>query len=132
MSKHLGLITLTSALCTVIIIVISVTSLYVTNNEKQLVESAIQSNIAYYKADKSATKVLSDILNGEAPNGVTFSEEDEYGNQIVEYSVKINNNQSLNVRAKISNNSYRILNWNTVFDGKWEPVDSIEVWEGEN
>lgn len=130
MTRHIGLITLFSALCTFIIITMSMTSLYAANNEKELVNMSIQSNEAYYKADKSATKILKDILNGEAPSGVTFGPEDMQGNQIIEYSVKINDNQSLSVRLRLNDKNYRILNWNTVFDGEWTPNDGVEVWEG--
>lgn len=79
---------------------------------------------AYYAADCEAEEILSQLRQGNIPEGVSVS-----GNRYC-YECDVTDTQKLVVEAEISGSSYRILRWQTESTLLWQGDDTLQVWDG--
>lgn len=91
----------------------------------RMTAASVDAVCAYYRADTRAEQTLARIRGGEVPSGVIV-----YKN-IYAYSVKISDTQKLQVRVRLDGKNYTVLEWRAVSTAKWEPDDTLNVWDGE-
>ena len=108
-----GVQVIITSLLALLLMVISAISLSNAKNNLSLTEMAIKSNYEYYKADKSAIKVVADMLNGGEPVAANIYNNGD-GTRNIEYTISINEYSELYVMLHNSDGKYEVINWNTI------------------
>lgn len=101
-------------------------SLATVQANRRLTAASAEAACAYYRADAAAERTLAQLRGGEIPRGVTVS------GTTYAYDAKISQTQKLQVKVRIDGKKYEILEWRAVSTAKWEPDDSLHVWDGGN
>jgi Tfp pilus assembly protein PilX len=109
--------------------VLAMLSLSTAQSNDRLSRASAESVTAYYAADAQAEETLTRLRRGEAPDGVTVSENG--AGTLYEYAVPISDTQELSVSMCLEGADWEILRWKAVSTADWTPDDSIEVWDGE-
>lgn len=112
--KNHGLLFIITAVVCVVLSFISVSSLAIAKNNMSLTNLAIENESNYYKADKNAVKIISDMMNGETPSTVEIESNRNKDN--ISYKVAIDNNSRLDIEIERTDDEYKILKWNMVND----------------
>ena len=116
------LVTIFSVLC---LTIFAVTVLLVQSRNTALTERAAFSVSEFYAADARAQEILARLRNGEIPEGVA-QEGNEYS-----FSCELSGERSLNVRARIFEDTFTVLEYKIVNEAGWETDDLLNVWSGE-
>lgn len=114
--------------------VFALLSLSTVRADVRLGNTAIQAVADYYAADGKAQEILARLRKGERPLEVTSHTEDCWHDPAqtrYTYEVPISDTQELQVEVLVGPGSYTVRRWEAVSVGKWEPDDSLDVWDGE-
>ena len=130
-SGILFLVTLFSILCMAIFSMLSITTAL---NEQQVAEMVANNTVNYYKADSKAIEILRQVYSKHIEVyediEIAYGIDSDTNNETVSYAVSIDDNKSLEVSAILTEDEPVILYWKTVYNGDWDTVDIIEVWDG--
>ncbi len=92
----------------------------------RLSRQSTQAVYAYYEADAKAEAIFSQLRSGTIPDGVCINGE------IYTYVCPISDTQELQVTIRRNNdNSFSVLQWQSVSTAKWQADENIDVWNGE-
>jgi len=116
-----SILTIFAVLC---LIVFALLSLSTAKANDTLAEKSMTAITNFYKADLQAEEILAQIRSGECPEGVTKK------GSIYSYACSIDNNQELQVKVVVEEDSYKILEWKKEYVGEWKLNDSLDVWDG--
>lgn len=115
--------------------VFALLSLSTVQADVRLADASTQAMESYYAADCQAQEILARLRSGELPEGVTnhFYDYDPWHTGVrYTYACPISDTQELQAEVVIySVSDYEILRWQAVPVGKWEPDDSLQVWDGD-
>ena len=121
--------------------VFALLSLSTVQADVRLADASAQAVTDYYAADCQAQAVLAYLRTGEAEPGAfpedlvittTFTEyADRPGERVDAYVIPITESQELQVEVMLHGTDYKILRWQAVPTGNWEPDDHLDVWVGE-
>lgn len=125
-----GGISILTALVALALVVFSLLALTTARSSKSLSDAAIESEVWYRDAAYQANAVLAGLRLGNIPDGATVEETDE-GTR-VDYYVPISLTQDLHVSVLLDGDTgYRLLRWQSVPVGEWDPDRPVHVWDGE-
>lgn len=116
-----SLLVIFAVLCLVVFALLSVATVQADIRLSGSMQAAV---VGYYTADAQAEQILSQLRRGEIPAGVTQE------NGIYRYRCAVSGNQVLEVAVKITNDYYKILRWQLLPTGDWQPEDTLPVWQG--
>ncbi len=116
-----SILTIFAVLCFIVFALLSLSTAKANSTLSTKSVNAVQ---AYYQADTAAEEILAQIRSGQCPEGVT-RDGDFYS-----YSCPVDENQELQVEAKVNGNKYRIYKWKKAYTGEWKADDSMKVWGG--
>lgn len=104
--------------------VFALLSLSTVQADGRLADASAQAVADYYAADCAAEEILARIRAGEVPAGVSVQGE-RYA-----YTCPVSETQSLEVEVRVSGETYEVLRWQTVSTARWEPDQSLDLWDG--
>ena len=126
-----SLLVIFAVLCLTIFALLSMSTVQA---DKRLSDASAQAVEDYYDADAAAEAILAQLRSGALPEGVTLSWLDDPKDYIqADYTCQISRNQALQVSVILDDmpgEVYKILSWQEVFTGSWDPDDKITVWDG--
>lgn len=79
----------------------------------------------YYELDARAEETLARLRRGEKPRGVSAD-----GDVYSYAESNTGKTQKLEVRVRISNGTYEVLQWQLVSTADWKPDTHKRVWDG--
>lgn len=122
------IITMFSVLCTSIFSILTTSIL---QNEAAIINKVAENNANYNKANETAEDILLKIVNtnGNLENVEYTQLKDK---QIAHYSVSIDENKQLDVDIEMNNEVYKVIKWEQVYTGDWEPDYGINLWDGQS
>lgn len=89
----------------------------------------------YYAADCRAGEILARLRNGDgAPSDVEVRatlDDAPDGQAVFAYTVPISDTQELRVEVALAGSDYRVLRWQAVPVGEWNPDDTLPIWDGQ-
>ena len=116
-----SLLVILAVLC---LTVFALLSLSTVRADWRLAEASAAAVQAYYEADCQAEEILAQLRSGQRPEGVS-GEMGEY-----QYACPISDTQSLQVRVRLEENEWKILQWQAVSTVLWEADQSLDLWDG--
>ena len=116
-----SLLVIFAVLCLTVFALLSLSSMQAS---QRLRDSSAAAVSAYYEADCAAEEIFARLRGGEMPAGVS-ADGDSYS-----YSCKISETQELSVLLRKDEGGWTVLRWQSLSTAKWEPDDSIPVWDG--
>lgn len=128
-----GAVSLVMIFCVLCLAVFAVLTLSTADREAKLAQLTAQNAANYYEADRQAVELLADLLrNGQTDTDADWSETRGDDGTVVEFTLPVGEEQSLEVRARLSQDaaSWEILRWRTVYSGEWAADETIEIWDG--
>ena len=123
-----ALLVIFAVLCLTVFAVLSVSTV---KADQSLADRAVQQTISWYEADGQAEIILAALRQGEVPEGVSLTGTDDRGRKIYEYTCALSATQSLQVRAAVRGQEYKILRWQLVSTTDWQADEDLNVWDGE-
>lgn len=118
--------------------VFALLSLSTVEADVRLADASAQAVTGYYAADCAAQEILARLRNGETVEGVEmetakvdYIDRPAGLERTCRYAVPISDTQELQVEVILHGADYKILRWQAVPTGKWEPDDHLDVWGGE-
>ena len=114
-----SLLVIFSVLCLTVFALLSLSTASANHSISQRNSKALAE---YYQAEEEANRVLADLREGKAAEGVV-----KKGGE-AEYSVRISDTKKLMV--KVSLDDYSVLRWQEVSEPYWEPDEHIPVYTG--
>ena len=123
-----ALLVIFAVLCLTVFAVLSVSTV---KTDQSLADRAVQQTISWYEADGQAEIILAALRQGEVPEGVSLTGTDDQGRKIYEYTCPLSDTQSLQVRAAVRGQEYKILRWQLVSTTDWQADEDLNVWDGE-
>lgn len=108
-------------LCLTVFAVLSLSSV---RADGRLSEASAEAVRDYYTADCEAEEILAQLRAGIVPEGVTAE-----GNRY-RYECVVSETQKLVVEAEVTEETYRILRWQTESAVQWQEKDELPVWDG--
>ncbi len=124
-----GMVSLMMFFCVLCLAIFSVLALATADREHRLTSLTAERAEAWYEADRKAMGIAGRIRNGEMPEEVSFTDTPE--GQLAEFSVPAGGDQNLSAAILVTPDEFRIIRWQTVFEGEWEADMSIDVWDGD-
>lgn len=121
----LGGVSLLAAFAILCLTVFALLSLSTVQADRRLADASAQAVADYYAADCQAQRILSQLRQGEFPQGV------ERDGQICRYVTPISQTQQLSVAVRLEGEEYEILEWRAGAAGQWQADDSLDLWDGE-
>lgn len=126
-----GAVSLVMIFCVLCLAVFAVLTLSTADREAKLAQLTAQNGADYYAADRQAVELLSDLLSdGQTDMAVDWSQTTDDEGTVVEFTLPVGEEQSLEVRARLNQNRWEILRWRTVYSGEWAADETIEIWDG--
>ena len=104
--------------------VFALLSLSTVQADGRLSEAAVAPVAAYYEADCRAEEILARLRSGELPEGVAACG-DEYA-----YACPISDTQTLEVRVRLGEEDWTVLQWQAVSTVQWEADLELDLWDG--
>jgi len=123
-----ALLIIFAVLCLTVFAVLSVSTV---KADQRLADKSLQQMSEYYEADGQAEIILAALRLGEVPEGVSLTGTDDQGRNIYEYTCALSETRSLQVKAAVRGQEYRILRWQLVSAADWQTGENINVWDGE-
>ena len=121
-----SIIMLFSVLCLTVLAALSLLS---ANSQWNITKRSASSVAEYYEADLKAVEIFNRVKSGDMSE-VTFETFED--NTFVDYTVPVNERQSLDIRLLESEGVWTVLSWSAVDSGDWIPDDALNIWDGEN
>lgn len=121
-----SLLVIFAVLCLVIFALLSLSTV---SADVRLAEKSRDFVTEYYAADGKAEEILAQLRSGKMPEGVSAKETE--GGPLCRYQCEISSTQALSVEVLVTDSDYEIHRWQVVSTEKFEPDDSISVWNGE-
>lgn len=118
----ISLLVIFAVLC---LTVFAVLSLAQGQADRRLAQSSWSAVTGYYRADCQAQEILSQLRDGERPDGVTAE-----GEGVFSYACPISDAQTLEVRVRLTGESHEILAWQAVFTADWQADEDLDLWDG--
>ena len=104
--------------------VFALLSLSTVQANRRLAETSAASVQAYYEADCRAEEILAQLRSGQRPEGVSSA-----GNEYW-YTCPISDTQSLQVRVRLEDAAWTVLQWQAVSTVQWEADQGLDLWDG--
>lgn len=117
-----SILTIFAVLC---FIIFALLTLSTAKADRKIADRSVEAVLQYYEADTQAEEILASIRSGKIPEEVTKETDSLYS-----YSCPIDENQTLQVKIRVKDESYEILEWKKVYIGPWKADDTIEVFGG--
>ena len=117
-----SLLVIFAVLCLTVFAVLSLTQ---AQADRRLAQNSWSAVTGYYRADCQAQEILSQLRDGERPDGVTAE-----GNSVFSYACPISDTQTLEVRVSLAGEDYEILTWQAVFTADWQADEDLDLWDG--
>lgn len=118
-----SLLVIFAVLCLTVFALLSVSTV---RADARLSEASAESVAAYYAADLAAQEILARVLAGEEPEGVEFDLD------VCRYSCAVTEERELAVEVELDGlGGWRVLRWQVVSTGGWEPDEGLGLWDGE-
>ena len=122
-----GAVSLVMIFCVLCLAVFAVLTVATADREAKLTAMTAQNAADYYEADAAAVRVVAALRDGGAvPEGVEVAQT----GSTASFSVPVGESQALNVEGSLSGGTCRILRWQTVYTGEWEPEEYMNLWDG--
>lgn len=115
-----GVVSLVTFFCALCMAVFAVLTLSTANREYSLTRLAEERAAAYYLADRQAVEQVAAMAATPLPEG------EEFG-----IAFPVGDGLMLEVVLRGEGGTNRVLRWQTVYRGDWQPDTSIKVWSGE-
>ena len=115
-----GVVSLVTFFCALCMAVFTVLTLSTANREYSLTRLAEERAAAYYLADRQAVEQVAAMAATPLPEG------EESG-----IAFPVGDDLMLEVVLRGEGGTNRVLRWQTVYRGDWQPDTSIKVWSGE-
>lgn len=116
-----SLLVIFAALCLTIFALMGLSTVQA---DSRLADTATQAVSDYYRANRQAHEILSQLRSGAPVEGVTVS-----GNTC-SYQCPISETQALFVTVELDGSSYSITRWQSGSTAEWTPDDTLAVWDG--
>lgn len=116
-----SLLVIFAVLCLVVFALLSVSTVQA---DERLGQACVDAVSAYYRADCRAEEILAQLRSGSVPEGV------EQDGASYRYQCLVTQTQVLQVTVVLTDDSYEILQWQTVSVAQWNDTDAPAVWDG--
>ena len=117
-----SLLVIFAVLCLTVFAMLSLTQ---AQADRRLAQNSWSAVTGYYQADCQAQEILSRLRAGERPDGVTAE-----GEGVFSYACPISDAQTLEVRVRLTGESYEVLSWQARFTGDWQADEDLDLWDG--
>ena len=113
--------------CGLCLAVFAVLTIATADREAKLTAMTAQNAADYYEADAIAVQAVAALWEGGTlPDGVEVTQKGD----AVSFSIPIGESQALEVEVSLERGACRILRWQTVYTGEWEPEEFMDLWDG--
>ena len=121
-----GAVSLVMIFCVLCLSVFSVLTLAAADRESKLSEMTARNAAEYYRADYDATVIVAQLRNGTNLDAEIFWEGD-----MASFQLPVGDTLGLDVAVSLHGGTYKILRWQTVYTGSWEPDEFLDLWGGD-
>ena len=119
------LLMLFAVLCLTVFAVLSLIS---AKSQSALVQKSADAVTAYYQADTRAAEIYDEVAAGNLSSVKTQA---SAAGTSYTYSVKIDDNQELQVALTENNGKLAIVTWKVCATGDWNIDEHLDVWDGQ-
>lgn len=122
-----GAVSLVMIFCVLCLAVFAVLTLATANRESKLSEMTAKSAAEYYQADYEATVIAAALKNGSPlPADVDVV----WDGNTASFRLPVGDSLGLDVAISVHGGEYKVLRWQTVYTGDWEPDGYLDLWDG--
>ena len=124
-----GAVSLVMIFCVLCLAVFSVLTLAAADREAKLSEMTARNAAEYYRADYDATVIAAALRSGMDPDTEI---EINWDGGTTSFLLPIGDSLGLDVAVSVHGGACKILRWQTVYTGSWEPDEYLNLWGGGN
>ena len=133
-----GAVSLVMIFCVLCLSVFAVLTLSTAVREEKLTSMAAQSAADYCEADRQAVEVVAALRDGRAlPMDMEVQRVSagysDGAEETAAFSVPFGEDQELQVEVLLGDKdgkTFKILRWQTVYTGQWQPDEFMDLWGG--
>lgn len=125
-----GAVSLVMIFCVMCLAVFSVLTLATADREAKLSEMTARNAADYYRADYDATRIVSALQSG-SPLPADLDADIAWDGDTASFVLPMGDSQGLDVAVSIRGGVCKILRWQAVYTGNWEPDEFLDVWDGD-
>lgn len=116
----ISLLVVFAVLCLTVFALLSLTTVRADDRVGAATAEAVSK---YYDADRQAQVILARLRSGKTPEGVTRN------GDVYTYQCPISDTQALAVEVSLEYNTFSVLRWEAVSNGKWEADRDMHLWQ---
>lgn len=124
-----GAVSLVMIFCVMCLAVFAVLTLASADREFKLCDMAAQNAADYYRADYNATAIVAALQKGSALPA-DLDVDVVWDGDTASFLLPVNDSLGLDVAVSIRGGKTRIIRWQTVYTGSWEPELFLNLWDG--
>ena len=122
-----GAVSLVMIFCVLCLAVFSVLTLATADRESKLSEMTARNTAEYYRADHDATVIAAALQQG-SPLPAELDVDITWDGDTASFFLPVGDSLELDVAVSVHGG--KILRWQTVYTGSWEPEEFLELWDG--